>query len=411
MTTGKDPGVLGVYGFRNRSTYSYDSETLATSRDVGERRIWDILADSGKKAVVLGVPQTYPPASIEGWLVSGILTPGPESEFTYPPTLKQELLSAVGDYIVDVSDFRRRDKRRLLRDLHALRENRFAVAKHLAVSKPWDFFMMVEMGVDRLHHAFWRYADPSHPRYDGGGVFEEAVAGYYEALDRDIGELISIAGGETSVMVVSDHGAKPMHGGVCINQWLAANGYLSVESNPGEIRPLDECGVVWRHTRAWGSGGYCGRIFLNVEGREPAGVVPQEEYEATRDELAAKIEAMRGPDGSPLGNRVLVPEAIYRSTAGIAPDLLVYFGDLDWRSIGTMGHDSIFTTENDLGPDDANHDHHGIFILDDRARRGGTEVMGATILDVAPTVLDLFGLKVPEDMDGRPIPSLGLERP
>ena len=237
------------------------------------------------------------------------------------------------------------------------------------------------------------------------------MAGYYEALDRDIGELISIAGGETSVMVVSDHGAKPMHGGVCINQWLAANGYLSVETNPGEIRRLDECGVVWRRTRAWGSGGYCGRIFLNVEGREPAGVVPREEYDATRDELAAKIEAMRGPDGSPLGNRVLVPEAIYRRTAGIAPDLLVYFGDLDWRSIGTMGHDSIFTTENDLGPDDANHDHHGIFILDDRARCEGTEVIGATILDVAPTVLDLFGLKVPEDMDGRPIPSIGLERP
>jgi predicted AlkP superfamily phosphohydrolase/phosphomutase len=129
--------------------------------------------------------------------------------------------------------------------------------------------------------------------------------------------------------------------------------------------------------------------------------VSPDEYEALRSELIGKIEAMPGPDGAPLGNKAVRPEDLYKTVNGIAPDLIVYFGDLSWRSVGAVGFDSIYTFENDTGPDDANHDFHGIFIMDDGSGRGGEEVKGLDIMDVAPTILDLMGIGKPEDMQGK----------
>ena len=121
----------------------------------------------------------------------------------------------------------------------------------------------------------------------------------------------------------------------------------------------------------------------------------------SESELAAAIEAMPGPDGRPLGNRALRPRDLYRAVNGIAPDLIVYFGGLNWRSVGAVGSDGIYTFENDTGPDDANHDFDGVFIMDDRTGRGGEERTGLQLMDVAPTILDLFGVPVPEDMQGK----------
>src|SRR5439155_3823133 len=115
-----------------------------------------------------------------------------------------------------------------------------------------------------------------------------------------------------------------------------------------------------------GDGGYYGRLFLNVQGREPQGVVDPSRYEETRDELVAKLEAMPGPDGPPLGTKVFKPQDVYSEVRGVAPDLIVYFGDLEWRSVGTLGTGTVaevFTYENDTGPDGANHDRTGVFAM------------------------------------------------
>src|SRR5690606_9356134 len=150
----------------------------------------------------------------------------------------------------------------------------------------------------------------------------------------------------------SDHGVKRMDGGICINEWLWQNGWLAFHTPPvpGKITPFDERNVDWANTRAWASGGYYGRVFLNVAGREPAGVIPAAGYQAIRDELAAAIAAIPGPNGHPLNTTVYQPEAIYQAINGVAPDLLVYFGDLHWRSVGSLGHGRHFTFDNDTGP-------------------------------------------------------------
>src|SRR5439155_1174034 len=114
---------------------------------------------------------------------------------------------------------------------------------------------------------------------------------------------------------------------------------------------------------AWGDGGYYGRLFMNVKGREPSGTIDTADYERVRTDLVAGVEAISDPRGRNIGSRAYRPEDLYRSVNGVAPDLLVYFGDLDWRSVGAVGMGGIHTFENDTGPDEANHDWHGIFIL------------------------------------------------
>jgi predicted AlkP superfamily phosphohydrolase/phosphomutase len=105
-----------------------------------------------------------------------------------------------------------------------------------------------------------------------------------------------------------------------------------------------------------------------------------------------KLEAMSGPDGAPLGTKVLKPQGVYPEVRGVAPDLLVYFGDLAWRSVGAVGTGSVYTYENDIGPDGANHDRNGVFVMKGAPGQPSGAVEGLNLIDVGPTILSLFGV-------------------
>ena len=404
MMSSKDPGTLGYYGFRNRTDRSYERMTTATSLAVREPLLWDYLGRAGKRVVLLGVPQTYPPRPIHGLMVTDFLTPSIESQYTYPPELKAEIagLPEVHPYEFDVSDFRTEDKGRIRDALHRMTDKRFALARHLLTTKPWDFFMMVEMGTDRVHHAFWQHMDPKHHRYVPGNPFESVIADYYAHVDAHVGRLLEVLPEDAAVVVVSDHGGQCMEGGIALNEWLVQRGYLVLHEYPKNPCRLEGVRVDWARTTAWGSGGYYGRVFLNVRGREPQGLIPPEQYEATRDRLIAELEALGDPDGRPIGTRALKPEGLYRTVRGAAPpDLLVYFGDLRWRSVGTIGAGAIHTFENDTGPDDANHAPDGLIVWAGPGIPPRGPIPGMQLMDVTPTILRLFGLDVPADLQGR----------
>jgi predicted AlkP superfamily phosphohydrolase/phosphomutase len=246
---------------------------------------------------------------INGYVVTDFLTPSTKSQYTHPPELKEEVERISGGYVLDVEDFRTPDKEALLRRVYAKTEKHFRVAKHLMQTKPWDFFMLVEMGVDRIHHGFWSYMDPMHPKYQAGNPFEHAIRDSYRFVDREVGELIGLAPSDTVVMVVSDHGAKKMDGGIC----FAVN--------------------------------------------------------------------------------------------GVPPDLIVYFGDLHWRSVGSVGLGSIYTLDNDTGPDEANHDWHGLFIMNEvRCEHSLVEPgykEGLRLYAIGATIVNLFGLPADPHAVGR----------
>ncbi|MFQ5853698.1 MAG: alkaline phosphatase family protein, partial [Candidatus Binatia bacterium] len=402
MMSSKDPGELGIYGFRNRKDYSYDGLVFANSTAVKEDRVWDILSRAGKQVIVLGVPGTYPPRPVRGSLVGCFLTPSADSNYTYPLALKAELTMRFGPYLVDVENFRSEEKEHILEQIYRMTEQRFAMARYLLKTRPWDFFMMVEMGTDRIHHAFWKFFDPTHPKYEKDNRFQNVIRDYYRFLDGQIAELLPALGDESSVFVVSDHGAQRMVGGVCINEWLQQEGYLHLAVSVTGLTPIAKARIDWSRTKAWGEGGYYSRLFLNVQGREPQGVVPPQEYEALRKELRQKLEAMNDHTGVPLGTRVFKPQQVYRAVRGIAPDLIVYFGNLRWRSVGSVGLGAIHTFENDTGPDDANHSEEGIFILREPGGRG-QQLQGLSLLDIAPTILARFGIAAPAGMQGKVI--------
>jgi predicted AlkP superfamily phosphohydrolase/phosphomutase len=263
--------------------------------------------------------------------------------------------------------------------------------------------MMVVMGTDRIHHGFWKFHDPTHAKYEPGSRYENAIRDYYVDVDRRLGALLSAVDSETTVMVVSDHGAKAMVGGVCVNEWLMQKGYLHLREKPDGVIPFGKAKVDWKKTMAWGEGGYYSRIFLNVRGREPEGVIDPSDYERVREELRTGLEGISDSRGANIGTKVFKPEEVYSEVRRIPPDLIVYFGNLSWRSVGSIGLGSILTFENDTGPDDANHDTQGIFIMagPEIKRAGYRERM--KIVDVAPTVLHFMGMEIPGDMEGRVI--------
>ena len=403
MVTSKNPGRLGLYGIRNRLDYSYDKMIFANSLLVKEDTIWDILSRKGKKVTLIGVPQTYPPKPVNGYMITCFLTPDTNSNYTYPESLRDEIRSWVGEYLLDVDNFRTEEKDKLLDQIYEMTQKQFEVGRHLLTEKEWDFFMMVVMGIDRIHHGFWKFHDPKHAKYEPGSKYEYAIRDYYVDVDQRVGELISRIDPDTTVMIVSDHGAKAMVGGVCVNEWLMQKGYLCLKEKPAGVIPFGKAKVDWERTTAWGEGGYYSRIFLNVKGREPEGKIDPSDYERVREELKRGLEAITDDQGINIGTKVFRPEEIYSEARRIPPDLIVYFGNLSWRSVGSIGLGSILTFENDTGPDDANHDTHGIFMMAGPEVKKAGRQEGLRIVDVAPTVLNLMGIEVPGDMEGRVI--------
>ncbi|MCU0511463.1 MAG: alkaline phosphatase family protein [Anaerolineae bacterium] len=406
MMSSRDPGVLGVYGFRNRAAWDYASLTTADSRAMTVPRLWDILSQAGKECLLLNVPQTYPVQPLKGHAVGCFLTPGTDSAFAYPALFRQEVLKVAPNYHFDVHDFRTEDKDALLQRIIDLTEVQYRLLEHALTTKPWDFAMHVNMGVDRIHHGFWRYHDPKHRLHEPGSRYQHAIRDYYRLVDAWIGRLLERAGDNVAVLVVSDHGVKRMDGAIAINEWLWRNGWLALHTppTPGRVQKWDAQQVDWSRTRAWSTGGYYGRIFLNVQGREPQGIIPAADYAAVRETLAAQLQAIPGAQGEALATQVFTPQAIYRQVNGCAPDLIVYFGDLHWRTVGSLGYGQHFTLENDTGPDDANHAEEGLFLLVEPGRSGAGASADRGLMDIAPTLLQRLGVPVPADMQGRALP-------
>jgi len=401
MTTGKNAGKLGVYGFRHRKPGTYNDIWLANSHSIKEKTVWDILGERERKVVVVGVPPAYPPRFVNGSLISCFMTPGADKDYAYPRALKNEVEGLVGEYLFDAV-FRTEEKDKLLKQLYKMTEQHFVVLRYLAKTKPWHFFMFVEIGLDRVHHAFWKFFDKKHHLYKPSNKYENTMLHYYKFIDNEIGKLLKLVGEDTIVITVSDHGAKRMKGAFCINQWLIEEGYLKLKKMPTSGTWLADAEVNWSKTQAWGWGGYHARIFFNIKGREPQGVIEPKNYESFRDQIIHDIKAVRGPKGEKWHTKVYTPEEIYPTAIGDYPDLTVYLDDLSWRSAGTLSHNSYYLPENDKGPDDAVHSHYGVFLYYDPKRKmGGKKLGDVSLLDFAPTVLKVMGVPIPDDMEGK----------
>ncbi|HET6680168.1 MAG TPA: alkaline phosphatase family protein [Gemmatimonadaceae bacterium] len=402
MVTSRDPGSLGVYGFRNRGDHSYSKLEIANSRSFKALTMWDHLALEGRKSVIIGVPPSFPPPRVNGISVGCFMTPSVDDVYTNPPEVADEIRDLVGEYLVDVKGFRTNDKDWLREQIFEMSRKQFTVVRHYVEHAEWDYFHFVNIALDRVHHGFWKYMDPSHPDHEPDSPWRDVISDFYLHLDEEIGKLLELVDSETAVLVVSDHGAQALHGGFCVNEWLVKEGLLVLEEYPDTVTPFGKLKVDWTRTTVWSEGGYYARVFLNVEGREPTGAIPAASYESFRDEIARKLAAITGPAGEPLGTLVFKPQEIYREVRNVAPDLIAHFGALDWRSIGGVGYQGVLhVRENDTGPDDCNHAQFGAFILAAPNVPALGEMQGARLLDIAPTLCEVGGYEIPDSFQGR----------
>ncbi|MDH4207861.1 MAG: alkaline phosphatase family protein, partial [Anaerolineae bacterium] len=444
--TGKSPGNHGVFEFFRRRPGSY-SQILAGPSSVQGKSLWRLLSEANRKVGVMNVPVTYPPEEVNGFLISGLLTPRDCSDWAYPQELVEELREQVGTYLIHHDEkYTKSNVENLLQEQYRILDSRTEAALYLMAAKEWDFFMVHYYGPDRMTHEFWHLLDASHPQHDARERerFGNVILDFFRRLDSDLGRLLAELDEDVVVMLMSDHGMGPVTKFLNVNSWLLQQGYLrlkgdiltrgrhglfragfnyytlgklvlqagwgkrAVQMGRGRRQELQEQvflsfkDVDWPRTRAYSMGNY-GQIYVNLRGREPQGCVePGPEYEALLEEVGERLSSLVDPEtGKRVVERVFRPHEVYSGPfVNEAPDLLFVTSDMEYKALGLSDFNSPRVLEPVYGCT-GNHRMDGLLALQGKGVIGeGLTIEGATIEDLAPTILHLLGVPVPRRMDG-----------
>jgi predicted AlkP superfamily phosphohydrolase/phosphomutase len=453
VMTGKNPGKSAIFEFLE-SAHNPFATRVNSSRSIQADLLWEIARRHGKVSVVGGIPLSYPPrqpqAFAPGFFLGDFLSPAGAPDFTSDPALFAELERAVGPYrpwSSAVHDGGREAE--TLTDLTALLDQHLKAVRFLMDRCEWDLFLFNLMAIDRIQHELWHAWDPSHPAAQGRDLaaLRTGLIAFWRRLDEGIGAIVDALPPESALLVLSDHGFGPIAWYVNFNVWLLERGDLALKDSSyvrqkrwfyelgvtpewfyqrmvrlrlagqrvsrfrgKQMSPLERLAqslflsrrhVDWARTRAYAQGNF-GQIFLNIRGRQPQGCVDPADVRPLLDDLKAALRAIPHPEtGQPLVERVYERDELYHGPhAGLAPDLTVVIGDWRYRTIGL--HD--FTTNRLIAPafgPTGDHRMEGILVASGPPFPPGAAPAQATLLDVAPTILHLLGIPVPDDMDGR----------
>jgi len=446
FATGMNPGKHGIADFW-QPTPDGRGVQLISSHSLAVPAIWSLLSQAGKRMAVINVPGTYPPREINGIMISGMMTPSEEAQWTYPHSLKNELISLQGGYAANpyATATQSKDFLRKVLDWVPRRET---IHQKLLEQEDWDLFINVVQASDPIQHHFWNMMDGTHPDYDP--VLAEKYAPLlmesYAAMDAVLLDRLKRVDEHTALLVMSDHGFGPAQKYVHINRLLAEMGLLQFQDqnlSAGSmlqrggysmsafyklIRRLDPWNmrgrlsnrvrhflrrkmdqvlaapIDWARTKAYAGRSTGEAIYINLRGRDPQGIIdPGEAYEHIRDQIITALENLRDPEtGEKVISQVWRKEEIYQGPQlPILPDILFQISPYPYLPTDRLSVDSIFERI-DPSVGGGRHYPEGIFMGVGGPFRQGVQVdSGLHISDIAPIVLHLLGMEIPEDMDGR----------
>jgi predicted AlkP superfamily phosphohydrolase/phosphomutase len=448
--TGVNPGQHGIIDFVQRRAGSYAIAPVNGSHRRA-RSLWDIAGAAGRQVGAINVPLTYPPEPVNGFMVSGMLTPSeasaPGQTYTWPPELAGELDRAVDGYRIHMKpSYARGNIGEFLDDLEVLTRKQVAATRHLMRDHPWDLLTVVYRGPDGVQHAACHASDPAHPLYtpQHGQRYGRAILDVYRQVDGHLAELMELLDEDTTLVLMSDHGYGPLHEFIYVNNWLMRWGLMRVRRAPlsrlrwlafrlglspvevydvllrlglGSLKGavtkgknrgllagffLSFADVDWSRTTAYAVGNG-GQVFVNLRGREPQGIVePGAAYERVVAEIVDRLQGMADPR---TGERIELD--IYRRDelyAGEHVDLMpdVVFMPRDLRRMPFGEYE--FGSNKLVGPSwsiSGTHRMNGVVMFWGPGVRPGQELHGARIIDLAPTLLALLDVEIPGYVDGR----------
>lgn len=435
LITGKNPGKHGIYDF-----YYLDSNynmKLNSSKTRKCLDLWDYLGQNGEKSFVFYVPFTYPPKKINGIMVTDFTTPSLELDFTYPPDLKDVIIKKYPNFkLWEETKYskRKEDIRKYAKELFDIADIQFKVSVDLLKKESFDFKMIVFMLVDHAQHYYWKYMDKSHPEYSNEPEFENIIMNAYEKIDGFLDYYIELFP-DHNIIIVSDHGSGPFYKDVSINKWLKDEGYLFLKEKRSYLKKTsDKIGIDkliksglniglwnvinkfpyiksyitkkffttlqdidWSRTIAYSYGSY-GNIFLNdhllANERDKIKLI---------NEIRIKLNNLLEPNSNqPLIRNFWVKKELYKgNNLDKFPDIILNMGDFSYAASTTFSFFSnkIFSEPKTFKSGD--HSMYGVFMAFGPDINKGLDLKGAEICDVTPTILHMFGIPVPEDMDGR----------
>lgn len=450
--TGMNPGKHGLFDFVRRDADSYHLRPVNRTHSRGTS-IWKYLSQEGKRVIVLNVPMTYPVEELNGAIVAGLGAPL-NKKFTHPQLLENDL-SAHGYRHIKKTFFWPGNEMAEIQEIYELADHVTWLAKKMIQSQDWDFFMVVYRETDEVGHFFWKDQDSNHPQHDPAkaAAFGNTILEYYQHIDQAIGELRQMAGDDVNTIIMSDHGQGPLYKDVYLNEWLRQQGFLCTQSSgtalpaskklfsrlgltrsgisaflrrnhlgkletwikdilgdriavlPVSTRAEFPEGIDWARTRAY-SFGYMGQIYINLKGREPMGIVePGEDYEKALVEISAALNQLIDPqDGKPVIDRILRGSELYQGAMSThAPDLLLEMRGFSY--ITRKGYEfgsqngTIFSTPATF--ENGSHRLEGMLVMSGPdIKHVSDRQKNASIIDLAPTILHMFGYQKPAAMDG-----------
>lgn len=441
LCTGVDPGRHGVFDFVLPREGAY-ALRVTTREDRRVPALWNHASDAGARVGVVNIPMTYPAEALNGVMVSGMDAPSLDERAVHPAGLLDRIRREHPGYRIMSKAYLRAEQgdfEQAERELVEVLEARALFTADLARPRDLDLLMVNLEATDGAHHFFWQHFDPSHPRHDpaASARFGGAVGRVYEATDRELGRLLDAFAPDT-VFVVSDHGGGPSNDWVVyMNDWLAAEGFLSIRRKASasvakrayaqamkrmsvplkrRLRPLLGRAierakglalygdVEWERSRAYATAQ--SMVRLNLRGREARGVVGPEAADGVLAELAGRARASRFPDGRPLFAAVARAGEVYRGEAPGGPDLVAEPEQgTEVRGRNTSGRPGFLHRLADLGvyyPSGV-HTPVGMVVAAGSGVRAQGRVAEADIHQVAPSVLAAMGVPAPE-LDAAPLP-------